>query len=417
MIITARKLLALQHGMKLINSGAIVVSQGVIEAVGPASEIINRYPTHRVRSFKNAVLMPGLINLHAHLELPELLDSVRAKTFPGWVLNLIAAKKRLRINDYRKAALNNVQTLIETGTTMVAEICTHNASPDVLKRSGLRAMIYREIISMDPLAPLPRHSKTPLRSSTHKIRTGISPHAPYTVSERILRHLKAISGRKKPSLCMHVAESKDETMLLRGRKSCLEKLYQLAGWNVAWAPVADSPFQYLNKLGLLTPHFLAVHATQATNEDIEILRKAGSPVVHCPRSNKETGVGKMRLKKFLDSGIMVGLGTDSLASSPSLSMWDEMRYAYHIHQRDGVKPDDIFRLATIEGAKALGLGHEIGTIERGKKADIIAVPLPTINTGDVYSDLLRETKSCIMTMVNGKIIYTDKKRSTMHDPR
>ena len=113
----------------------------------------------------------------------------------------------------------------------------------------------------------------------------------------------------------------------------------------------------------------------------------------------------MPLKKFLDAGITVGLGTDSLASSPTLNMWDEMRYAYQIHRRDGISAEDIFRLATIGGAKALGLDKEIGTLEPGKKADIIAVPLPKKNTGDLYSDLLRETKSCIMTMVNGKILH------------
>lgn len=121
----------------------------------------------------------------------------------------------------------------------------------------------------------------------------------------------------------------------------------------------------------------------------------------------------MPLKKFLDAGITVGLGTDSLASSPSLNMWDEMRYAWQIHRRDGITARDIFNLATIGGANALGMDKEIGTIEPGKKADLIAVSVPKKNTGDIYSDLLRETKSCIMSMVNGKIIYSDedKRRS------
>ncbi len=113
----------------------------------------------------------------------------------------------------------------------------------------------------------------------------------------------------------------------------------------------------------------------------------------------------MPLKRLLDAGVTVGLGTDSLASVPSLNMWDEMRYAYRIHRRDGITPLEIFKLATISGAKALGLDKKIGTLEPGKKADIIAVPLPKKNTGDLYSDLLRETKSCIMTMVNGKILF------------
>ena len=206
---------------------------------------------------------------------------------------------------------------------------------------------------------------------------------------------------------MHVAESKDEINLLQGKKSGLDRLYDAAGWDKAWAPSADSPFEYLHRLGLLNSRLLAVHAVQTTKKDIGLIHKCRTPIAHCPRSNKETGVGRMDLKKFLDAGITVGLGTDSLASSPSLSMWDEMRYAYRIHHRDGVTPKDIFSLATIGGAKALGLDKDIGTLERGKRADIIAVPLPKKNTGDIYSDLLRETKSCIMTMVNGKMLYLD----------
>jgi len=113
----------------------------------------------------------------------------------------------------------------------------------------------------------------------------------------------------------------------------------------------------------------------------------------------------MPLKKFLDAGVVVGLGTDSLASSPSLNLWDEMRYAYRIHRSSGVTARDIVMLATVGGAKSLGMSNAVGSIEPGKRADIIAVPVPKKNTGDIYSDLLRETKKCIMSVVDGKILY------------
>jgi cytosine/adenosine deaminase-related metal-dependent hydrolase len=206
---------------------------------------------------------------------------------------------------------------------------------------------------------------------------------------------------------MHIAESKDEIKLLQRKKSGLEKIYEFAKWDLDWAPRGASSFEYLNRIGFLSSDLLAVHAVQVTDKDIDLIKKSKTSVAHCPRSNKELGVGKMPLKKFLDAGITVGLGTDSLASVPNLNMWDEMRYAYQIHRRDGVSPEDIFKLATIGGAKALGLGKEIGTLEPGKRADMIAVPLPKKNTGNLYSDLLRETKSCIMTMVNGKILYRE----------
>ncbi len=206
---------------------------------------------------------------------------------------------------------------------------------------------------------------------------------------------------------MHVGESKDEIRLLQGKRSGFEKLYLSVGWNRNWAPLAASPFEYLAQLGLLNSRFLAVHAVQATERDIAIMKKKKISIAHCPRSNRNINVGKMALKKFMDAGINVGIGTDSLASSSSLSMWDEMRYAYRIHRSDGVTPRDIVQLATINGAKALGLDDLIGSLVPGKRADLIAVPLPSKNTGDIYSDLLRETKSCIMTMINGKIIYRE----------
>src|SRR5512143_4151231 len=154
---------------------------------------------------------------------------------------------------------------------------------------------------------------------------------------------------------MHVAESKDEIRLLQRKKSGMEKLYQFAKWEPAWAPIGTSPFGYLERIGFLSSNLLAVHAVQVTDKDIELIKKSNVSVAHCPRSNKELGVGRMPLKKFLDAGITVGLGTDSLASSPSLNMWDEMRYAYRIHRSDGITVEDIFTIATAGGAKALGM--------------------------------------------------------------
>jgi cytosine/adenosine deaminase-related metal-dependent hydrolase len=206
---------------------------------------------------------------------------------------------------------------------------------------------------------------------------------------------------------MHIAESKDEIRLLQRKKSGLEKLYQFVGWDLDWAPTGCSSFEYLNRIGFLSANLLAVHAVQVSDEDIALMMKNKVSVAHCPRSNKGLGVGRMPVKKFLDAGVTVGLGTDSLASVPTLNMWDEMRYAYRIHRRDGISAEDIFRLSTIGGAKALGLDKAIGSLEPGKKADFIAVPLPKKNTGDLYSDLLRETKSCIMSVVNGKILFRE----------
>jgi len=393
---------------KIVSDGAILINKGIIRAVGALRNITQQFPNEKIIYLQNAFLMPGLVNTHTHLELPTLDDTIRSKTFPEWVLNLIAAKKKLAIKDYTLAVHNNISTLIQTGTTMVGEICTHGISPALLKRSGLRAVVYYEKINMvSEKEGLKPKNCLPRRRDSVLVQSGLSPHSPYTVSETVLRNIRKAAQKRNTPLAMHIAESKDEIRLLQRKSSGLERLYQFARWNLDWAPRGFSSFEYLDRIGFLSPNLLAVHAVQVTDKDIRIIQNKKVSIAHCPRSNKVTGVGRMPLKLFLDAGISVGLGTDSLASSPSLNMWDEMRYAYQIHRHDGLTPKDIILLATSGGARALGMDKQIGSIVPGMKSDVIAVALPVKNTGDLYSDLLRETKSCIMTIINGKILYLD----------
>lgn len=403
MILSVPILLTMRSNAAPVPNGAVVIRRGIMLAAGPADKIIKQYPGHRVLRMENTVLMPGLVNLHTHLELPPLLDTIRSTTFTDWALNLIKTKKGLSNNDYAAAVRINIHTLINTGTTTVGEICTHGISPAYLRQSGLRAILFHEIISMNPF--LKFRGLKHAAASARTIQTGLSPHAPHTVSEEVLIEINKLAVRKRVPLSMHIAESKDEIRLLQRKKSGLEKLYQFANWELAWAPTGLSSFEYLNRIGFLSPHLLAVHAVQTSDNDIRLIKKSKTSIAHCPRSNKELGVGRMPLKKYLDEGIPVGLGTDSLASTPSLNLWDEMRYAYKVHRRSGVTPRDIFHMATLGGASALGMDREIGSIEPGKKADCIAVPLPKKDTGDLYSDLLRETNTCIMSMVNGHVVY------------
>ena len=403
-IITASKLLTMNSRMGVIQDAAVAVRGGVIIESGKRNRILRLHPRARVLDLPGTVLMPGLINAHTHTELPALPDPVKANTFPEWLYRLIRAKKHIKERDYREASIQNIEYMIRTGTTTIAEICTHGASPAVLKKSGLRALVFHEVISMHPYKG-PRPSLCIPRSS-RLIRHGLSPHTPYTVSRQVLSSIWRIVENKGARLCMHVAESRDEIRLLRGERSGLDALYGFAGWDRKWLPKASSPFLYLNDLGLLSRRFLAVHAVHADDRDISMLEDAGASVAHCPRSNKLTGAGRLPLEKILTKKIAVGIGTDSLASAPSLSLWDEMRHALRIHRRYGVAAQDILRLGTSSGAEALGMGDEIGSIEPGKQADIIAVPLPMDQKAGLYDSLLNDTEYCIMNMVAGRILYS-----------
>src|SRR3989337_1714977 len=165
MILSSSKLLSMRSGTAPIVNGAVAFSRDSILAVGPSDRITKKYPGHRIVQLNNAVLMPGLINIHAHLELPPLLDTIRAKTFPEWVMNLIKAKRGLNSNDYESAARKNIETLIQTGTPTVGEICAHNVSPTCLKQSGLRAVIFHEIINMGARGKTHESSKFTVQSS------------------------------------------------------------------------------------------------------------------------------------------------------------------------------------------------------------------------------------------------------------
>lgn len=426
MILIAPKLLTMLPGEAPFDNAAIVVQNGMIEAVGPAHRIIREYSVHRRHYLKDAALLPGLINLHTHLELPALRILVHANTFPDWAKNLIATIKTLHRNDFRAAAESNISELIRTGTTTVGEICTHGISPALLHEGGLRSIVFHEIISMDQASITGRliswilmlRILYLLSRNSGIVSHSISPHAVFTVSQPILDRIKHIAAEKNLVLSMHVAESPDEIRLLRREPSGFDALYNAAGWDVAWAPAAQSSFEYLSRIGFLGSGLVAAHAVHANETDIDLMYKTGTSVAHCPRSNAEIGVGRMPLKKMLDAGITVGLGTDSLASSPSLNMWDEMRYAYDIHRNDGVTAHDLFHMATSSGAKALRMDRDIGTLEKGKKADIIAVRLPKHQTNDLISDLLKQTESCMMSMINGKILWSDpgfEMRDTISD--
>lgn len=389
-------------GREIPSCDTIRIHASRIDDLGQAGALLGRYPRDRVLDLGNSIVLPGLVNVHAHLELPPIAKKVKAGEYALWVLRLLRAKQQMSSSDYRKAALANCATLLETGTTTVGEISTHGASPSIIRKSGLRSVVYHEIIAIRP----GDRARIPQRlSPTALIAHGLSPHSPHTTSPEVLEKVRSLAIRRHLRLCMHVAETLDEGLLLQREPGGLDKLYAAAGWSRSWAPSDRSSFAYLERSGVLSERFLAVHAVHADARDRTIIRRTRTPIAHCPRSNRALHVGTLPLKSYLDQGIVVGLGTDSLASVPTLSLWDEMRAALEIHGPTGIFARDLLRIATEGGAKALGLNEQIGTLEPGRRADLIAVPSPRRSSGDICSDLLRETKSCTMTMVNGTVLY------------
>jgi len=250
-----------------------------------------------------------------------------------------------------------------------------------------------------------------------RVEIGIAPHATYTVSSRLYQALAAYAREQDLMLASHVAESKEELAYVRsGSGKFAHDFREKVGWErMLVQPYGVSPIKYLQQWGVFSDRFLAVHCVHAGLDDIRILRDKGVAVAHCPKSNAKLGCGVAPLPDLLRAGVRVGLGTDSPASSNIMDMFDEMRTALFLHR--GVERDvtvldaeTCVRIATLGGAEALGLAGEIGSLEPGKQADLIAVDVSSshfVPIDNPYSALVygANQDDVLLTCVGGEVLF------------
>lgn len=403
-----------------LEDGAISVEDGIILEVGKRKELLRRYPFSSLKDLGKAAILPGLVNAHTHLELTALHPP--KGPFLDWLLNLIEAKQGLDEAFYRRSAQQGIEELLRAGTTTVGEITSAGASFQALKARGLRGIVYYEALGPDPeraevIAEGVEEKVKALRNEAGSLlKVGLSPHAPYSLSEKLLDLLSELAQRLQLPLAIHLAETMEEATYIRnGTGPILERLLQGKGGrgDSSHRSRGLTPVELLARHGLLTPSTLAVHAVHVGEGDRELLASHGVSIAHCPRSNYFLQVGTAPLLAYLAKGMRVGLGTDSLASNESLSLWDEMRFAFALHGGK-VSAERLLRMATLGGAEALGLAKEIGSLEPGKRADLVAVRLhgfgltgPAAGDRDPYRFLVFNIGSgdVILTMVDGKILY------------
>jgi 5-methylthioadenosine/S-adenosylhomocysteine deaminase len=232
-----------------------------------------------------------------------------------------------------------------------------------------------------------------------RVGLGLSPHAPYTVSKRLFEEVARTARQRKLPIMVHLSETADEEAFVREGTGLFADIFKkAAGWgDVSWNGLGLSAAMYLDSCGILAEKTIATHAVHMSEEDIRVLRARDVSVAHCPRSNAFLGVGRAPVKAFLDEGVLVGLGTDSLASNDRIDFFDEMRAL------DPSIPLDLrIRMATINGARALGLGDKIGSIEVGKYADLIAV---TVLSDNPYDVCLATKEDIRLVMVKGCVLH------------
>lgn len=391
---------------------AVIIEGDTIIDIETVQSAERKNPRAKKIVFDTGVLMPGLINIHTHLEL-SLFKGIflEGMGFFEWAHELIKRKKTMKKDEYRVGVIAGLNELIKTGTTSIGEITSEGISPYIIHNYGLRGKVYYEVIG--PPEILAGYLWTKKRREMRRFKksdlldAGLSPHACYSLSCGLLKRVSRYSSKHGISLSSHISETEAEVELIRTGGGPFNTFIKSIGFKNPLPFHAPSPVAYFKGLGLLKKDFIAAHAVWVNEEDMEIMKESSVSVAHCPRSNINLDVGKSPVIRLIKKGVNVGLGTDSLASNYSLNMWDEMRMAYKLHREDGIKPYDIFRMATQNGARALGLENKVGTIEPGKKADIIAVNIDDFKGDDIYSYLLKETRDVILTMVSGNILYRE----------
>ncbi|MBI3794122.1 MAG: amidohydrolase family protein [Nitrospinae bacterium] len=350
----------------------IAIEDGKITAVGQISEF-NESDFNNFIDLSEQVVLPGFVNAHCHLQFSAL----RGKILPGppfvdWIRKIISLHYSQSEEEIMQGFRAGTREMIETGTTAVGDISNDVKYALALADSPLTGVAFAEFI--EPVEEKAEESAKKARDTIAAYKksrraTGVSPHAPYTVSGELFKKLKAFALEDSMPFTVHLAESPEEDEYIRNGNGALADLLVKRGYPGAIGARNVSPVQLLENYGVLDGA-LAVHLNQIDSDDREILIKRRVVPVFCPGSSAWFGRKKvMPLKDLFDLGLNPALGTDSLASNSSLSMLDELRAAEKFFPN--ISRKDLLECATINGAKALGLN--CGGIEKGKNADIIAV--------------------------------------------
>jgi cytosine/adenosine deaminase-related metal-dependent hydrolase len=367
-----------------IEDGVVAVDGDRIAWVGPRSDA----PAGESKELGEAVLLPGLVNAHTHLELTALRGFLENLDFARWITRLQGVKKAVFDRErFLDAARFGVREGLTYGVTTYADTCDSGVVIDALHEAGVRGIMFQEVFGPDPASAAV--SMTELEDKVLKLRTrqtalvrlGVSPHAPYTVSDALYRAVAEFAERNNLPIAVHIAEGQDEHQLVvSGTGMWADALKRR---NLAVAPRARSCIDLLARTRVLERKPLLIHCVRVDDADIGLAATAGCGVAHCPVSNAKLGHGIAPLIAMQDAGLAVGLGSDSMASNNQMDMLAESRAAV-LAQRASQGRHDVLNagaalaLATIGGARALGLEDHIGSLEPGKFADLAAFPLSTI---------------------------------------
>lgn len=414
-----------------IEDGAVLVNGDTIVEVGKAADLKAKYPDEEVRDYGLSALSPGFVNTHTHLRMTALRGLFEDLPYVEWKRSVLRCEPFFAPEDWEASARLGALEAIASGITTVADITIPGATATAIQESGLRGVIYREVICMDPSRAddmlkqaLEDIEEWRSRCDSNRVSFGIAGGSIYGTHPKVYKAIADYVGDVGIPVAMHLAGSQEEADFIRYGSSPLsvhssEIEQGLRELTAPWLPAGVSPTRYVYNWGILgVPNMLVVHAVHVDDDDIDILRKCNVSVAHCPRINAKLAMGNAPVQKMIEEGITVGLGTDSPAAVDTTDMIDEMRVGLLLQRArsgasrsmDSMTGDTMLRMATIEAAKALRLDGWVGSLEPGKKADIIAIDMHNSHqnpTNDPPSAIIYTANqdNVKMTMVNGRILY------------
>jgi aminodeoxyfutalosine deaminase len=325
----------------------------------------------------DVAILPGLVNAHTHLELSWMRSrNPPSNSMAAWASRLMALRRDQEIEP-STPIVEAIREVRAAGTALVGDVTNTLAPYELLADSELGGAIFKELLGFSAANPeqmvAAAQSELDGLTALEWLRPSIVPHAPYSVSPALFRAIAGAAGDRPMSV--HLGESADEMQFLRdGTGAWRELLGRLGAWNDQWQPPGCGPVEYLDRLGLVNGRLLAVHGTQLEDGELTRLAAAGATVVTCPRSNRWTGAGTPPIGRFYASGVRVAIGTDSLASVEDLNLFGELAEVRRLGP--AIPAARLLESATIRGAAALGFAGDYGSIEPGKRADLIAVRVP-----------------------------------------
>jgi 5-methylthioadenosine/S-adenosylhomocysteine deaminase len=415
LIVTGGTVMTVDGSGRVLTPGAVAIDGRDIAAVDTVDAIAQRFTAPETIDATGQVVMPGLINTHTHAPMVLYRGLADDLALMDWLQKYIfpAEAKTVSPEFVRAGTRLAALEMIQSGTTMYADMYYYEEEiAKATKEAGIRGALGQTIIQF----PVP-DAKTPadgIARATAFIREwaaddlivpAIAPHSMYTLDTATLKEIRAVADREKAPVIIHLAETSDEIKIARERYKA-------------------SPVEYLDSIAFWGPRTLAAHGVHLTPADIRILAERKVGVSHNPESNMKLASGTAPVLAMQKSGVVVGLGTDGAASNNDLDMFEAMRQAAFLHKLTSGDPSALparlaVQMATIDGARVLGMDRLIGSLEAGKRADLIVVSMRTARQTPMYdplSHLVYVTRGDDVQdmIVNGRLVMRNRRVLTLN---